>query len=96
MLDINLYFHDFFFNFRQYLRGRDDTVRCVITNLTEEGPSDLAEELVRGSEAPVDEHTVTECEIENWEKWNPDPVDADPCMYIDTILIMLFYVKRTF
>ncbi|XP_075228750.1 anaphase promoting complex subunit morula isoform X2 [Lycorma delicatula] len=63
---------------RQYLRCRDDTVRCVITNLTEEGQSDLAEELVRGGEAPMDEHNGTECEVENWESWNPDPVDADP------------------
>ncbi|XP_039300914.1 anaphase-promoting complex subunit 2-like, partial [Nilaparvata lugens] len=61
----------------QYLRSRKDTVRCVVTNLTEEGPGDLAEELVRGGEAsdPVDEQAA---EMEDWQNWKPDPVDSDP------------------
>ncbi|KAI5701623.1 hypothetical protein M8J76_006804 [Diaphorina citri] len=61
---------------RQYLRNRDDTIRCVVHSLTEEGPSDLAEELVSGSA------NVQNCEdtddIADWENWLPDPVDADP------------------
>lgn len=61
---------------RQYLRNRDDTIRCVVHSLTEEGPSDLAEELVSGSA------NVQSCEdtddIADWETWLPDPVDADP------------------
>ncbi|RZF40821.1 hypothetical protein LSTR_LSTR003331 [Laodelphax striatellus] len=63
---------------RQYLRSRNDTVRCVVTNLTEEGPGDLAEELVRGETDQVDEHTSADAEMENWETWKPDPVDSDP------------------
>ncbi|XP_030745071.1 anaphase-promoting complex subunit 2 [Sitophilus oryzae] len=60
----------------QYLRSREDTVRCVVSSLTEEGPSDLAEELNRGE--PVDENTPIDDEDENWETWVPDPVDAAP------------------
>lgn len=63
---------------RQYLRWRDDTVRCVVTSLTEEGPSDLAEELSRGEALQLDDLTPSEEDTKNWESWNPDPVDADP------------------
>jgi hypothetical protein len=65
--------------FRQYLRWRDDTVRCVVTSLTEEGPSELADELVRGEALQLDEGTPSDEDMTNWETWNPDPVDADPC-----------------
>ncbi|XP_066260255.1 anaphase-promoting complex subunit 2 [Euwallacea similis] len=61
----------------QYLRSREDTVRCVVSSLTEEGPNDLAEELNRSE--PVDENTPINDEDENWESWTPDPVDAVPC-----------------
>ncbi|KAF7266110.1 hypothetical protein GWI33_020535 [Rhynchophorus ferrugineus] len=61
----------------QYLRSREDTVRCVVSSLTEEGPNDLAEELNRGE--PVDENAPVDDEDENWETWVPDPVDALPC-----------------
>lgn len=60
---------------RNYLRNRDDTVRSVVSSLTEEGAgSELAEELVKfAAEADGD------CDKdESWDKWNPDPVDADP------------------
>lgn len=54
-----------------YLRHRSDTVRCVITSLTEEGPSDLAEELAKSE-------TQKKASSVNWEKWQPDPIDANP------------------
>ncbi|CAB3246135.1 unnamed protein product [Arctia plantaginis] len=60
---------------RNYLRNRDDTVRSVVSSLTEEGAgSELAEELVKfAAEADGD------CDKdESWDRWNPDPVDADP------------------
>ncbi|KAJ9575582.1 hypothetical protein L9F63_007516, partial [Diploptera punctata] len=63
---------------RQYLRWRDDTVRCVVSSLTEEGPSELADELVRGEALQLDEGTPSDDDMTNWETWNPDPVDADP------------------
>ncbi|XP_067004982.2 anaphase-promoting complex subunit 2 [Anabrus simplex] len=63
---------------RLYLRCRDDTVRCVVSSLTEEGPSELADELVRGEVLQLDEGAQSDEDSENWETWNPDPVDADP------------------
>ncbi|KAF5276524.1 hypothetical protein FQA39_LY06593 [Lamprigera yunnana] len=62
----------------QYLRSREDTVRCVVSSLTEEGPNDLAEELVKGDAVHVDENVSSDEESENWETWMPDPVDVDP------------------
>lgn len=63
---------------RHYLRCRDDTVRCVVSSLTDEGPSDLADELAKGEALQIDENTSPGNEGDNWESWNPDPVDADP------------------
>ncbi|KAJ8897014.1 hypothetical protein PR048_002360 [Dryococelus australis] len=63
---------------RKYLRNRDDTVRCVVSSLTEDGPADLGDELVRGNAKDIDENSPTDEDIENWETWEPDPVDADP------------------
>ncbi|CAG2054169.1 unnamed protein product [Timema podura] len=63
---------------RKYLRNRHDTVRCVVTALTDEGPSELADELVRCQVQNVDENSPLEDNIDNWESWEPDPMDADP------------------
>lgn len=54
-----------------------------MTSLTEEGPNDLAEELVRGEAVVVDENApVSDDGGENWETWMPDPIDAVPCTLI--------------
>lgn len=66
------------FTIRQYLRSREDTVRCVVSGLLDDSPSDLADELVKGESLQLEESSVDE-EDEDWEKWTPDPVDADPC-----------------
>ncbi|XP_054275023.1 anaphase-promoting complex subunit 2 isoform X2 [Macrosteles quadrilineatus] len=63
---------------RQYLRSREDTVRCVVTSLTDDGPNDLAEELARGEALQVYDNSPHEVDVENWATWNPDPIDADP------------------
>ncbi|KAG7213043.1 hypothetical protein KM043_002374 [Ampulex compressa] len=60
-----------------YLRSREDTVRCVVNGLLDDSPSDLADELVKGESLQLDDGSADE-ESEDWEKWMPDPVDADP------------------
>lgn len=50
----------------------------MVSSLTEEGPNDLAEELVRGEAVQVDENTPVDEDGENWETWVPDPIDAVP------------------
>lgn len=63
---------------KEYLRkGRQDTVRCVITSLIEETPSDLSEELARSETIKAEETERNQDEMNNWESWNPDPIDAD-------------------
>lgn len=59
---------------KQYMRSRSDTVRCVASALTEDGPTDLSEELAK-SEAYAETQNVAQ---ENWETWMPDPIDANP------------------
>lgn len=64
---------------KEYLRkGRSDTVRCVITSLIEESPSDLSEELARSEALKAEETERNADEMSNWENWNPDPIDANP------------------
>lgn len=64
---------------KDYLRGRPDTVRCVITSLIEDTCSDLAEELAKSEAALKPEGGASAAdEMLNWDKWQPDPVDAAP------------------
>lgn len=63
--------------FRCYLRSREDTVRSVVNSLLDDSPSELADELVKGECLQLDDGSADD-ETEDWEKWMPDPVDADP------------------
>ncbi|XP_067140286.1 anaphase-promoting complex subunit 2 isoform X1 [Centruroides vittatus] len=62
----------------KYLRSRDDTVRCIVTNLTDESCSELASELMKGAPLMLEDSYHSDDEKEDWENWQPDPVDADP------------------
>ncbi|KAK3606129.1 hypothetical protein CHS0354_010758, partial [Potamilus streckersoni] len=63
---------------RKYLRCREDTVRCIVSSLTDDGSSELLDELIKGQPLVLDEGGHSDDENEDWEKWMPDPVDADP------------------
>uniref|UniRef100_A0A2C9KE64 Anaphase-promoting complex subunit 2 n=1 Tax=Biomphalaria glabrata TaxID=6526 RepID=A0A2C9KE64_BIOGL len=61
----------------RYLRSREDTVRCIVASLTDEGHNELISELVNTK--PVGEENQQEDgNMVGWESWTPDPVDADP------------------
>ncbi|XP_055530538.1 anaphase-promoting complex subunit 2 [Wyeomyia smithii] len=62
---------------KEYLRSRPDTVRCVVTGLTEEGCSDLSEELAKSEHLKVKDNVNEKLELTDWENWNPDPINAD-------------------
>lgn len=62
-----------------YLRSRDDTVHCIVTSLTEEGATDLSDELSGCKKITLcDVVTSVEDDMENWEAWVPDPVEVVP------------------
>lgn len=64
---------------KEYLRSRQDTVRCVITSLIEDEASDLTEELARSELVGAKPAANSAAhEMLNWEQWEPDPVDAAP------------------
>ncbi|KAK1743166.1 anaphase-promoting complex subunit 2 [Skeletonema marinoi] len=61
---------------REYLRGRNDCVRCIITSLTdEEGGGDLYEELKRQDAKPLEEAQLDEEDEEEPPTfdWQPPP-----------------------
>jgi anaphase-promoting complex subunit 2 len=66
---------------RCYLRGRDDTVRCIVSSLTEDGgTSELADELIRAQPLLLDDSHDSDDDVGNsgdWENWQPDPTDAN-------------------
>ncbi|XP_070531907.1 anaphase-promoting complex subunit 2-like [Ptychodera flava] len=63
---------------RKYLRTRDDTVRCIVSSLTDDSSSDLADELSKGEPLLMDENYYSDEESGDPETWQPDPIDADP------------------
>lgn len=64
---------------RHYMHSRPDTVRCVASNLTDDGTTDLAEELA-ASENFTDDGS-SEDSMANWESWTPDPIDGVTCKF---------------
>uniref|UniRef100_A0A7S2SKH5 Anaphase-promoting complex subunit 2 n=1 Tax=Mucochytrium quahogii TaxID=96639 RepID=A0A7S2SKH5_9STRA len=72
-----------------YLRKREDTVRCIVTSLTDDSNSELFEELGKGDGMKPIAHNYEEgddegdydelAEAGNFEDWIPDPIEADPC-----------------
>ncbi|KAI5480345.1 anaphase-promoting complex subunit 2 [Pseudohyphozyma bogoriensis] len=61
---------------RKYLRSREDTIRCIVSSLIEEGNELVAE--LAASDAKVVRDSKDEAENFNDPKWTPDPVDAPP------------------
>ncbi|KAK7008348.1 Anaphase-promoting complex subunit 2 [Halocaridina rubra] len=61
---------------RQYLRGREDTVRYIVSSLTDESSSELSEELLVAAPLVLDDSHSDDDNMDNWETWTPDPVHA--------------------
>eukprot|EP00794_Sanderia_malayensis_P015618 gene15618-17192_t len=62
---------------REYLRSRDDTIRCIIMSLTDqESGTDLSEELIGSEPVPIDAIEQIESDSDG-EDWTPEPVDAN-------------------
>lgn len=59
---------------RKYLRDREDTIRCIVLSLIEEGNELVAE--LASSDARLVQDSKDEAENFNDPKWTPDPVDA--------------------
>lgn len=62
---------------RQYLQGRPDTVRCIVSSLTNDSKSELYLELAEGKPLELDEEG-SEAGYNSGDEWFPDPVDAIP------------------
>ncbi|KAI8055118.1 hypothetical protein BDF22DRAFT_675531 [Syncephalis plumigaleata] len=62
---------------RNYLRGRDDTIRCIAEDLMNESRSDLIEELTAGDSG---QGYTSDSEDEDGDdpNWEPIPIDAGP------------------
>ncbi|KAI3936756.1 hypothetical protein MKW92_019203 [Papaver armeniacum] len=79
---------------RDYLRGRKDTIKCIVTMLTDgpggnpNGPGNQGDSLLEELNRDEDSQENTGCDDDfssddkqswiNAERWEPDPVEADP------------------
>ena len=59
-------------------RNRDDTVRSIVSSLIEDSNSELLDELVKTQPGPLDDSYTSDDQTDNWQIWQPDPVDAIP------------------
>lgn len=60
---------------QQYLRSREDTVRCIVFSLTDNASGDISEELMHGL-LPTAENGE-DVEVVPWDEWTPDTVHVD-------------------
>ena len=65
-------------NYDLSCRTREDTVRCIVSSLTDDSNKELAEELIKAEPVTMDESYCSEQEDEDHQEWQPDPIDADP------------------
>ncbi|KAG7175880.1 Anaphase-promoting complex subunit 2-like [Homarus americanus] len=77
---------------RQYLRGREDTVRYIVTSLTDESCSELSEELLVAAPLVLDDSHSDDDNMDFWETWTPDPRTAD----IISMLVNIYGSKDVF
>ena len=68
-------------------------MRCIVSNLTDDGSNELLDELQKG-QLLLDDGCHSDDEIEGWEKWMPDPVDADPCKHNSNIMYMSLFQRN--
>ncbi|KAG8194712.1 hypothetical protein JTE90_028026 [Oedothorax gibbosus] len=88
----------------EYLRSREDTVRCIIFSLREDSCGELACELLKGMPMKLEASYPCEETTEEWQNWCPDPVDADPSKSTETqrssdiigILVNIYGSKELF
>ena len=59
-------------------RNRDDTVRSIVSSLIEDSNSELLDELVKTQPVPLDDSYASDDQTDDWQSWQPDPVDAIP------------------
>ncbi|XP_077224697.1 anaphase-promoting complex subunit 2-like [Tasmannia lanceolata] len=79
---------------REYLRGRKDTIKCIVTMLTDgtggnpNGPGNAGDSLLEELNRDAENQENGDCDDDfnsddkqawiNAERWEPDPVEADP------------------
>uniref|UniRef100_A0A1X7TLD5 Anaphase-promoting complex subunit 2 TPR repeats domain-containing protein n=1 Tax=Amphimedon queenslandica TaxID=400682 RepID=A0A1X7TLD5_AMPQE len=63
---------------KAYLRTQSDTVTCIMASLIDDSSNDLSEELAKGETVLLDLSDEYDDPDQDFEAWEPDPVDANP------------------
>lgn len=62
----------------KYLRTREDTVRSIVSNLTDDSCAELEAELVKFTPISVEDSFMSDDDDEDWQNWRPAPLGNEP------------------
>lgn len=68
-------------------------MRQIVCNLTDDGSNELLDELQKGQPL-LDDGCSSDDELDDWENWMPDPVDADPSKTHRTFQNRTIYLQK--
>ncbi|KAH6931332.1 hypothetical protein HPB50_023555 [Hyalomma asiaticum] len=63
---------------RTNLRTREDTVRSIVSNLTDDSCAELEAELVKFTPISVEDSCMSDDDDEDWQNWRPAPLGNEP------------------
>ncbi|XP_077483974.1 anaphase promoting complex subunit morula isoform X2 [Amblyomma americanum] len=66
----------------KYLRTREDTVRSIVSNLTDESCTELEAELVKLTPIAVEDSCLSDDDDEDWQNWKPAPVGNEQAVQV--------------
>ena len=64
-------------------------MRRIVSDLTGDSGNELSDELEKGHPLVLDDSYHSDEGGNNWESWQPDPVDADPSKLIQLLVYSL-------
>ncbi|KAH8024478.1 hypothetical protein HPB51_024680 [Rhipicephalus microplus] len=66
----------------KYLRTREDTVRSIVSNLTDDSCAELEAELIKFTPISVEDSFMSDDDDEDWQNWRPAPLGNEPAVQV--------------
>lgn len=66
----------------KYLRTREDTVRSIVSNLTDDSCAELEGELVKFTPIAVEDSFMSDDDDEDWQNWRPAPLGNEQAVQV--------------
>lgn len=66
----------------KYLRTREDTVRSIVSNLTDDSCAELEGELVKFTPIAIEDSCLSDDDDEDWQNWQPAPIGNEQAVQV--------------